>query len=137
MAKALWAGVVLLIAGCSSDDAEPCSLAHRMGAYVQHFAERANGNCGEISDQIVELTTGGGVPPGCGYDADDKPSADECTLTRRYTCPLENGGTVGIVAITTEHDGGETFDGVFTSTVRDQAGALACVSSYDVTYSRY
>jgi len=138
MKSAALAGIVVLLAGCSGTDApEPCSLAHRRGTYVQHFDERPNGTCGAVSDQIVELTTGGGVPPGCRYDADDKPSFDECNLTRRYTCPLDGApGTVSIVAVTTERDGGASFDGVFTSTIRDADGTIQCVSSYDVTYTR-
>lgn len=139
MRSAALVGVVLLLAGCSSHHkAVPCDLAHRKGTYIQHFAERSGGSCGAVSDQIVEITTGGGVAPGCRYDADDKPSLDQCDLTRRYTCPLDGApGTVSIVAITTEHDGGAKFDGIFTSTIRDAAGAIQCVSSYDVTYTRY
>lgn len=140
MKSAALAGVVVLLAGCSGgDDAPvPCSLAHRKGTYIQHFAERSGGTCGAVSDQLVEITTGGGVPPGCAYDADDKPSADECNLTRRYTCQLDGApGTVSIVAITTEHDGGAKFDGILTSTIRNADGVVSCVSSYDVTYKRY
>ncbi len=132
--------LLVLCSACSDggDESEPCDLAHRRGTYVQSFDERSGGTCGAISDQIVEITTGGGVPPGCGYDADDKVSKDQCDLTRRYTCPLDGApGTVSIVAITTEHDGGDRFTGIFTSTVRNEDGSIACVSSYDITYTRY
>jgi hypothetical protein len=130
-------GVLLAACSGSGDEPESCSLAHRKGTYVVHYDERANGSCGAISDQIAEITTGGGVPPGCGYDADDKPSADECDLTRKYTCPLDGvPGTVSIVAITTERDGGDRFDGIATTTIRDSDGVIQCVSTYDVTYTR-
>lgn len=139
MKKASLAGVVLLLTGCSggNDEPTPCSLAHRKGTYVVHYDERANGTCGAISDALVQLTTGSSVPPGCRYDAEDKPSRDECDLTRRYTCPLDGApGEASYVAITTERDGGAKFDGIVTVTARDDGGAVICVSSYNVSFTR-
>jgi hypothetical protein len=133
-------GIGLFLAACSgsdSDGSEPCSGAHRSGTYVAHFTERAHGNCGPIADQVVQISTGPNLPPGCAFDATDTGSVDQCTLTRAYTCPLDGApGTISIVGVSKEEDGGARFVGTETARVYDGSGALVCSSTYDVVWAR-
>ena len=132
--------VVLLSVACSgADDSEAsCSSAHRSGTYVAHFTERPAGTCGAITDQVVQLSPGeASLPAGCAFDAPDSVSSDECGLTRQYSCPLDGApGTVSVVAFSKERDGGRSFTGTLTAKMYDGTGALACASTYDVTWSR-
>ena len=132
--------VVLISTACSGGDDKPdvpCSGAHRTGTYIAHFVERAGGTCGPITDAVTKLDNSGALPPGCSFDDADTGSADRCTLTRSITCPLDGvPGTVSLVAVSTEHDGGKTFTGTTTSRIKDADGRLQCVSTYDCTWSR-
>jgi hypothetical protein len=134
--------LVLSLTACSGADkdaAEDCAGTHRNGTYLQSFRERSGGTCGAVSDQVIAFDSrnSGTLGDGCAFDADDTVSADQCKLTRSYTCPLDGApGTVSIVAITTEHDGGAKVTGTFTSRIHDGDGALVCASTYDVSYVR-
>jgi len=141
MKAAVWVAVGLLLAACSGDDgdkAEPCSLSHRKGTYVQHLEERANGTCGPLSDQVVQLSGGElSLPTVCAYDVQDMVSDDKCKLTRQYTCPLDGQpGVANYTVITTERDGGATLSGPMTITIRDANGDPSCKSTYDMTLTR-
>jgi hypothetical protein len=141
MKSAILAGMVLFSIGCSGgDDAKPvpCSGAHRTGTFIAHFVERAGGTCGHITDTVTKLdSTSGQLAPGCMFDDTDTGSVDQCSLTRAITCPLDGvPGTVSLVAVSTEHDGGKSFTGTTTSRIYDGNGTLQCVSTYDVTWTR-
>jgi hypothetical protein len=137
MKTAALVGVVLSLAGCSSrdDEPEPCSMLHRDGAYLQSYDERPGGTCGAVTDQVVVIDRNSlnTLPPGCAFDANDRVSKDECQLTRNYTCPLDGApGTVSVIAVTKESDGGAKLSGLFTATMRDGDGAFVCASTYDI-----
>ena len=129
--------VVLFAVGCSgSDDKPSCDLAHRIGTYVAHFTERANGNCGPLTDQVVKIDNAAALPPGCTKDLADDASADRCRWDRNYTCVAKDGSSVKIQATTTEHDSGKTLTGVETTTLFDADGNVLCTSAYDVVFDR-
>jgi hypothetical protein len=141
MKRTTLAMMVVLLGGCSGEDEpEPCSLSHRDGAYVQTFRERSGGSCGPLQDQVVILdakamTANSGVPLDCALDADDQISADQCKVTRAYTCAIPTG-SVSFVGLAEEQDGGARITGTVTTTLFDASGALKCRSTYDVTYTR-
>jgi hypothetical protein len=128
------------LVGCSGGDDDkpvPCSGAHRNGTYLAHFTERPHGNCGPIADQIVQISPGPNLPPGCAFDQTDTGSVDQCSLTRAYTCPLDGApGTISIVGISKEQNGGASFVGTETAKVYDGNGALVCTSTYAVEWTR-
>lgn len=131
---------LVVLVGCSgADEGEPCDLAHRDGTYVQSFSERDGGTCGELSDQVVILSDGmgstSGVPQNCAEDAPSELSADQCSLTRAYSCEFD-GTIVSFVGVTTERDGGARLVGTVTSTVFNPDGSMSCRSTYDVTFTR-
>ena len=113
-------------------------MSHRVGTYIQSFAERDGGSCGAIGDQVIVIgDNGGALPDGCAFDGDDITSADECKLTRRYTCPLDGApGTASFVAVSVEQAGGRKLTGTVTATMYDGGGALVCKSTYDVSAER-
>jgi hypothetical protein len=126
--------------GGSGGDVSPtegCDLAHRTGTYVQSFTERAGGNCGPLPDQVGVIEDALALPVGCTLDKPDKASADQCDLTRAFTCPLDGApGTVSTVAFTSESDGGATLAGLFTLRIYDGDGALVCLGTYDLVATR-
>lgn len=132
----LFLGAVILSTGCSGDDAEPCDLAHREGTYLAQYRTRS-GDCGALPDAVIRLDANGELTPTCALDAPDDVSADQCSLTRSLTCAVENpDGTIQGVVITHERDGGARFEGLYTITIRDGAGAYVCGGTYDVTATR-
>lgn len=130
--------VVLLSLGtgaCSDDaGAVDCSKAHRSGTFLAKFTEREGGSCGPIPETVARLDADT-LLEGCELDAPDDWSADECTLTRSYTCPLDGApGSASFVAVS--HESADGFEGTSTARVYDTAGALVCTSTYDVTWTR-
>lgn len=130
-----------VLVGCSGEDEpEPCDIAHRDGTYVQSFDERPGGTCGPLSDQVVAIdadamSSSTGVPLDCALDAPDELSADQCSVTRAYSCNFD-GTTVSFVGISKERDGGARLEGTVTGTVFSPDGSLSCRSTYDVLWVR-
>lgn len=141
MKTALLGILVLLSAACSgSDEGEACDVAHRDGTYLQTFEERAGGTCGALADQVVvvdadAMSSNTGVPLDCALDSPDELSADQCSITKVYTCAFDTQ-TISFVGITTERDGGKRLTGTVTATAFDLDGALVCRSTYDVAFVR-
>lgn len=110
-------------------------MAHRDGTYVQRSTRRS-GDCGDLPEQVVRIDDPHGLPANCALDAADEVSADQCKLSRSYTCTFDDGGSGSLTAITSEHDGGETVSGVLSMRLYDAAGGVRCVGSYDTTFTR-
>lgn len=129
-------GLVVVLTACSGSDEEPCDLSHRDGTYLAQYNNRS-GDCGALPDVVVRLDADAGPADGCSLDLPDDISADRCTLTRSFTCIVKQpDGTIQGVMVTHERDGGASFDGLYTLTIRDGSGAYVCSGTYDVIATR-
>lgn len=126
---------LVVLVGCSGEDEpEPCDLAHRKGTYLQVAKERS-GDCGPLPDQVTRLD--GELPAECTLDAPDEISADQCKVSRSWTCAIASPpGSVQAVGVSTERDAGARLTGIITMTIRDGAGDYVCSGTYDVMFTR-
>lgn len=126
-----------VLVGCSgADEAEPCDLAHRDGTYLLSYTERSGGTCGELPD-VVGRADPDSISDGCMLTEPDDVSADQCTLTRSLVCTVQNpDGAIYGIAVTKESGGGARLEGIYTMTIRDAAGELVCLGTYDVVAVR-
>jgi hypothetical protein len=97
----------------------------------------SSGTCGPVPDGVTRQNpTLNSIGNGCALDADDDLSADKCSLSRSATCPTDDGGTISLVGVVKEQDGGAKLTGLLTVTLRNEAGSAVCMGTYDATYTR-
>lgn len=138
MQKMTLAMMVLLLGGCSGGDDEPaCNVMHREGTYLMHATAKAGATCATPPDHITRFSASDAemAGEGCMYDEPNSWSADECSLTESTTCELSDG-TLSLVGISHERDGGNKVTGTVSIQVHDVTGELVCSGTYDVTWTR-
>jgi len=132
--------------GCSSSTGatdtagdEHCDPSNRNGIYAEHFVERSGGTCGPLPDVQVQLASDLPALTGCTFDAPDDVSADQCTVSRAFTCPAGNGVSdpYSVVSVTIDaRRDGSVFQETLQLVEYDDQGAVLCASTYDVTDTR-
>lgn len=143
MKKLLFLFASAFLAACSSsstpsaDAPTSCdSATQRIGNYLAHY-DVVSGDCGAIPDSLVALTTpssDGGASGGCTVNAEQETNGG-CKINRDDTCPYPSGGTVRVVATSTqETQDGSLITGVETLYITATAGT--CTGTYDVTLTR-
>lgn len=100
-------------------------------------ATEVSGDCGPIGTFMARYTDGEPDELGTGCTAGyDRRSEDGCKNERSTTCIGDGTRTVGSGVINTE-PGGDEASGSLTMTVYEtDSGAVRCMSTYDVTYTR-
>lgn len=114
-----------------------CAKADRDGTYRVETTELSGGTCGEVGTLIVQMSKGTQTTgQGCAIDF-ERWSENDCKLERSVTCVDGGSKVVGVGFTNQLDDEGKEFEGTLTTTVRDAStNAIACVSTYDVTYKR-
>lgn len=124
----------LLLLGCSSSTHASGPCGQRQGTYVLDYTERS-GDCGPVSEQIVNVTGAPTVPSSCQGTA--TASADNCDVKTDYACPDPSAGTDHFTGDVTWSPDGSSGSGIQEITIYSPSGAVACESDYDVTITRH
>jgi hypothetical protein len=144
MHRSLALAAVLMVVGCSGEEGDskgtpgaaegPC--AERLGSYLEHHEEQANGTCGPINDNVFAITK---MPAKDECTGPVDVSADICTVTIDVSCPQPNIGkgfttkTVGTVRWSEDGSAGE---GTLSISLLKPDSTADCRSVYKVTYTR-
>jgi len=132
------ATLVLTMAGCGGSDegsSGPCEPLN--GSFRVTFTTRS-GNCGQIPEMIVQSNGGAGdsVPSGCRQDVWTR-SADSCRLDYDQTCSIPStGGTIREVGVSHGSVDGASMTATEQMTVTNSAGAIQCLGTYELSYTR-
>ena len=115
-----------------STKANPCATPG--ATYLLHFVEQANGTCGPVSDQIINVAkdgtlSGSGTASSCAMTAQDG-----CTARNTDCMSTTNGVTCDVTSdVTFAKDGGAASG---LETVTCMSGSSSCMSTYAVSAQR-
>lgn len=131
--------VAMLLTACSSKRSDPlptmCDPSQDQGTYVVNY-DTVSGNCGNIPQQVVVLTSGTAQSNGCMYSV-DMASDGNCRADFVYSCPSAQAGPNGQIDfqgyIQAQDPNFNSIKGELTATVQ---GYGACTGTYDVTWTR-
>jgi hypothetical protein len=119
--------------GCGDEGPINCLGIDDSGIYMVESTE-VSGNCGEAPSVLVQLGHGLGDPVCVG---ERTTSRNACRLEADLVCPSQEEGEAVLRGfIDAEDMSGDVWSGSITFEVETASGFVACVSTYDVTYTR-
>lgn len=139
MTKTMLTTVLLFALGCGDSSSKPGHptgpCADPSGAYLFHLSERG-GTCGAVPDSIITIDSISSAMAGSCQSANES-AADHCSATIHEICPQQDGGSIEAKGTLNSEDNASTkLNGVWTITVYAPGGAVSCVGTYDVSYTR-
>lgn len=133
---AVVAASVLAACGGSSEPCDFDDAGKFTGSYLVSYDERS-GDCGELPDAVVLITSGSTIEAGCVINSHAQ-DPEACTTDADLTC-TDTGTNVKlrVVGHLDAEPDGTKLTGVVTLTANTlSTGAAVCTSTYGVTYRR-